>query len=397
MALNVEEIVNQLAGRSSETELFVLLLFAKRIREIGESGKPLTRKQKEEDLLEIKRVLDKHNILQKTDVKRLYEAVMNEAYQNSKVNFDYRSIMFLPFVKNKPLVERLTKFKEQVNTMEVFKTQAFMLRDPRNRKKLIPNPVAEAYNKVVNEAAEQVTKGIGDYQSAIRRTVKDLADNGMRTVWYEPESGRTYTQRVEAAVKRNILDNIRDINQETQDELGRQYGADGKEITVHEHSAPDHEPIQGHQFSNEEYEKLQNEQDFKDYKGIKFKAIKRRIGMWNCRHFTFSIILGLNKPNFTDKELEENIKRNHEGYTDPDGNHRTLYECSQEQRRLERLIRNNKMAQVVAKEAGDTELAREYQADINKYTDEYNEFSGNCGLPKHPENMRVSGYRKMKI
>lgn len=395
--LNVEEIATQIAGHSGEAELFVLLLLARRLKQIGETGEPLTKLEKDKDLLNIKKTLSKYNILQKADINRLYEKVMEEAYNGAKINFDYRSLPFIPFKENKPVQTILNTFKQQTLDMEPFKTQAFMLRDPRDRTKLIPNPVSEAYNKVVNEAADQVANGLGDYQSAIRNTIKDLADNGMRAVWYESEKGNTYTQRAEPAVKRNILDNIRDINQQTQDELGKQYGADGKEITVHEHSAPDHEPIQGHQFSNEEFEKMQNEQAFEDYKGKKYSAIKRGIGKLNCRHFAFSVILGFNDPVYTDEQLKENIKRNEEGYTDEDGKKRSLYECSQEQRRLERIIVTAKHGQMVAKEAGDIELARTYQARVDEYIKRYTDFSEKCKLPTHLDNVYVPGYRRIKI
>ena len=272
-----------------------------------------------------------------------------------------------------------------------------MIRNPKDRTELIPTEASEAYNEVINEAADQVTAGVGDYQSAIRKTIKTLSDEGMKTVQYDPESGRTFTQSTDVAVKRNILDNVRDINQKVQDELGDEYGADGKEITVHEHSAPDHEPVQGHQFTNEEYEKLQNSEPFEDYKGNKFAAIKRHIGQYNCRHFTYSIILGINKPNFSEEELQENIERNQKGYTDKSGKHRTLYECTQVQRKYEREIRKAKQGQIIAREAGDIELAREYQAEINEKMEEYLEFSEACGLPPHKENMAVPGYRKIKI
>lgn len=395
--INVEEIAAQIAGHSGEAELYVLLLLARRLKQIGETGQPLSQAEKDKDLKEIKKILSRNGILQRADINRLYEQVTMEAYNGAKINFDYRDLPFIPFKENKPVQTILNGFKQATNDLEVFKTQAFMLRDPKDRTKLIPNSVSDAYNKVVNDAAEQVTNGLGDYQSAIRKTIKDLSDNGMRTVWYEPESGKTYTQRVESAVKRNILDNVRDINQQTQNELGKQYGADGKEITVHEHSAPDHEPIQGHQFSNEEFDKMQSEQPFEDYKGKKYAAIKRGIGKLNCYHFAFSIILGLNKPTYTDEQLEENIKRNHEGYTDENGKERTKYECTQEQRRLERQIRKNKQGQVVAKEAGDIELARTYQAKVNICMEKYINFSEKCDLPLHPENYSVPGYRKIKI
>lgn len=388
---------DEIAERSRDLELFVLLLFADRINQIGRTKKPLTQLEKELDLDKIAKKVHLYEILQKADINRLLEQVIRDAYSDAKIYYDHRQMKYLLFEENKPLKSILEEFKRNVLNDDRFRTQAFMIRNPKNRKELIATPLSEAYNKVINEAANQATNGVGDYQSAIRRTVKDLTDNGMKTVEYDTESGEPYVQRTEAAVKRNILDNIRDINQKTQDELGKQYGADGKEITVHEHSAPDHEPVQGRQFTNEEYEKLQNAEPFEDYNGRKYKPIQRAIGTLNCRHFTYSVILGVNKPNFTEEELDESIKRNQEGYTDPSGKHRTLYECTQEQRRLERLIRRAKEGQVVARQSGDIELARNYQYQVNKYTEQYKQFSSACGLPTHSENTRISGYQKIKI
>lgn len=393
----LEEKADQIAERSRTLELFVLFLIAGRLREIGETGKPLSLKVRQEDLKKIADQIHLTDVLTKADTNRLLESVAKDVYKDSKIFFDATNTEYLSFAENQPLQEIIEEFKRGVLKDNRFVTQAFMLRNPKNRTQLVPTPVSEAYNEVINVASEQITEGIGDYQSAIRKIVKTLTDNGMKTVEYEPESGKKFSQSTDAAVKRNILDNIRDISQQTSDEIGKQYGSDGKELSVHEHSAPDHEPLQGHQFTNEEYEKMQTQQDFEDYKGRKFKAIQRRIGIWNCRHFAFSILLGIKKPNFTDEELQANIDRNHEGYTDKNGKHRTLYECSQVQRKYEREIRSAKRGQIIAREAGDIELAREYQMEINIKMAEYLEFSEACGLQPHPENMSIPGYRKIKV
>ena len=54
-------------------------------------------------------------------------------------------------------------------------------------------------------------------------------------------------------------------------------GSDGKEISVHNLSAPDHEPIQGHQFTNEEVDNMQTGKPFSDVDGISFAPIDRPI------------------------------------------------------------------------------------------------------------------------
>lgn len=267
-----------------------------------------------------------------------------------------------------------------------------MLRDLKNPKKLVPTPAAKAYQTVVDEAIQAVQTGVVDYNTAMRRTLDQLSQSGLRVV-YQGEDGKMRTQRMDTAVRRNLLDGVRAINQGVQDEVGKQFGADGKEITVHAYSAPDHEPIQGHQFSNEEYDKLQHEHSFKDAKGRRFAPIRRAIGVWNCRHFTYSIILGHSKPLYTDEQLEQFKKDNAKGYTLPNGRHLTMYQCTQYQRQLETKIRYAKEGKIAADYAGDSAKGAEYVAKVSKLTKDYHKFSQNCGLKPKLDRIQVKGYK----
>ena len=268
-----------------------------------------------------------------------------------------------------------------------------MIRDLKNPKVLKPTSVSEAYQSAVDEAIQAVQSGVTDYGSAMRRTLKQLNESGLRYANYRPESGGMYTQRLDSALKRNILDGVRAINQGVQDEVGRQIGADGKELSVHAMSAPDHEPVQGHQFTNEEYDKLQSSLPFQDVQGRQFAAIERHIGQYNCHHFAWSIIIGVNKPNYTDEQLEKMKELNNEGYTLPNGKHMTLYECSQRMREYETKIRKAKEGAVMAKEAGDTELTKEYSAKASQLTKEYKAFAKECGLKPNMSNCSVPNYK----
>ena len=116
-------------------------------------------------------------------------------------------------------------------------------------------------------------------------------------------------------------------------------GTDGKELSAHVNCALDHEPFQGHQFTNKEFNKLQNNEDFQDILGNKFTGVKRIIGQFNCRHIAKSIFIGFSKPKYTPEQLRKFIDNNHAGYTFSDGKHITMYECTQMQRRMETRIR----------------------------------------------------------
>lgn len=396
----IEKLVKPIIDRQEAISNYVIQLIAKRIKEIGEL--------KPSDIYKLQRLLamgaDVQKInaelasltqLQVTDIKRIIREVAIDGYAMAKPFYDYRRKAFIPFSQNENLVRILKSVQNQTadTYVNMSKSTAFMIRDLKNPKVLKPTSVSAAYQSVVDEAIQAVQSGVTDYGSAMRRTLKQLNESGLRYANYRPESGGMYTQRLDSALKRNILDGVRAINQGVQDEVGRQIGADGKELSVHAMSAPDHEPVQGHQFTNEEYDKLQSSLPFQDVQGRQFAAIERHIGQYNCHHFAWSIIIGVNKPNYTDEQLEKLKERNNEGYTLPNGKHMTLYECSQRMREYETKIRKAKEGAVMAKEAGDTELAKEYSAKASQLTKEYKAFAKECGLKPNMGNCFVPNYK----
>lgn len=396
----IENLIKPIIDRQDAINNYVIHKIAKRVKEIGKllpsDVYKLERVLKSgADVKEINKEIARLTSLNVVDLKKVIQAVAQSAYIDAKPYYDYRMKAFIPFAENEPL-QRVVKAIEKQTVGEyvnLSKAQAFMIRDLKNPKKLIPTPLAKAYYSVIDEAVQASQQGTVDYNTAMRRTLKQLVDSGIRNVVYEPESGRKYSQRLDTAVRRNLYDGIRAINQGVQDETGRQYGADGKEITVHAMSAPDHEPIQGHQFTNAQWENLQNAKSFEDLNGRKFEAIDRAIGTLNCRHFAYSIICGISKPNFTQKQLDKFIADNAKGYTTKDGKHFTMYECTQEQRKMETQIRRYKEQQMAFEESGDTVGADEARAKVVEWTKKYKAFSEDCGLSAKREKAAVRQYR----
>ena len=397
----LEELLQPILDRQSAINTYVINKIAARIKEVGgllpSDLYKLERLMKSgADVREINAEIARLTGLNVQSIKALIRTVALDSYIDAKPFYDYRHKAFIPFAKNEPLQKVIKAIEKQTlgAYVNLSQSRAFMLRDPKNRQVLIPTPISKAYYTVVDEAIQAAQSGVIDYNTAMRKTLQELSDSGLRTVEYDPESGKKYSQSLEAAVKRNLLDGIRQLNQAVQDEVGKQYGADGKEITVHEMSAPDHEPIQGHQFTNEEYDKLQSGEAFEDVNGVQFEGIERAIGEYNCRHFTYSIIIGVNKPNFTQEQLDANIARNQKGYTDSSGKHRTLYECTQEQRRMERGIRKAKQTIVTGRASGDADMVAKGKASLSQRQKEYTAFSRACGLTKKPLNVKVQGYTR---
>ena len=238
----------------------------------------------------------------------------------------------------------------------------------------VSRPLTEAYQQACDFAFQKVATGAQDYNSAIRQATKGLAEKGIVSIDYE--SGRSTS--MEAAVRRNVMGAMgtmqEQISQQNHDDLG----CDGWEISAHGASAPDHEPIQGKQYSDAAYQRLNN-------------SLIRRIGTLNCGHAAFPIILGVNEPQYSDAELEQFRQENEKGI-DYEGKHYTMYEATQRQRKLERAIRGRKNRILIDQFTGDTEQLAVDQTRLVILNDEYARFSKAAGLKSQRERMNVAGF-----
>ena len=235
-------------------------------------------------------------------------------------------------------------------------------------------PLTQAYEQGCDFAFQKVASGAQDYNSAIREATRELAAKGIRTINYE--SG-VHTS-LEAAVRRNIMGGLgimqEKISQQNHDDLG----CDGWEISAHAASAPDHEPIQGRQYSDAEYTALNN-------------SLVRRIGTLNCGHAAFPIVLGVNSPQYSPLELEQ-LRRENEKGIDYEGKHYTMYEATQRQRKLERAIRYRKRRILIDEAAGDKEQLAIDQTKLVRLNDEYARFTKAAKLRSQRERANIPGF-----
>ena len=239
--------------------------------------------------------------------------------------------------------------------------------------------LSDGYKNAVDVAVQTVQSGISDYNSAIRRAMKAAAKEGLRVQY--PNSG--ISRRLDSAIRMNVLDGVRAINQDIMRQVGKEFGADGVEISAHALCAEDHIPYQGHQYSNKDFDHLQN------------TTLDRPIGMWNCRHTWHPILMGISPPRYTDAELAE-YKRNSRERIEIDGITKSRYEWTQEQRRIETAIRYQKDIAVAARASGDMVARRECAYMIRELDKYYQKISNEAGLIIRLDKMRVPGFAAVK-
>lgn len=394
----IDNLVEPIVTRQEDINIYVLQKIAKKVRDIGTITASDINRMKilieyGADIREMNSELARLANLQIRDIKDTIKTVAIKTNLDAKPLYDYRHKSFIPYEKNKNLQDTVKIIGDRTagtyKDLSHSKATGFLIRDQKHPGLLKFQSIGDTYKSVIDEAIQASASGVIDYRTAMRRTLKQLADSGVRRLSWD--SG--YTQRLDTAVRRNILEGVRAIQQATEDLIGEEIGADGKELSVHINCALDHEPFQGHQLRNEEWDKLQNSEDFEDVNGQQFVGVERVIGMWNCRHIARSIIVGVTEPMYTPEKLQKFIEDNHRGYTLPNGKHITLYECTQMQRQMETKIRYAKEEQMTFEEAGDLERARLARQKVIRYQQEYRKFSKDCNLPTHKDRMSVPGYK----
>lgn len=392
----IDKLIQPFMKRQEAINLYVIKKIAERIQLIGrlmpsDVQKLETIYQMGADVREINTEIAKRTRRTETEIKNFIKEIAEEIYLDAKPYYDYRQKPFIPISENKRLQQTIKAVaKDTANSFKnLSKAQAFMLRNPLNRKEFIPTSISETYQRTVDFAVQAAQQGTIDYNTAIRKTMEELTESGLRVVEYETEKGKFHSQRLDTAVKRNVLSGIRMVNAKVQEVIGEEVGADGIEISVHMFPAPDHAPIQGHQFTNEEYNKMQSSEPFVDVEKQHFDAIERHITELNCRHYPFAIIIGVMPPNYTKEELQEILKNNETGVTFDNGKKLTMYQCTQKQRDFELKIRKAKEKQLVAKTLKDDVLLEKYNAEVSELKKQYKAFSEKCELPLYWERTNI--------
>ena len=325
------------------------------------------------------------------NVREIYQILKQVAIENqefAKPFYKARNIDFIPYEKNLLLQEEVRAIAKVTadRYRNIMNSTAYVLDD-----KLVP--INKIYTEVVDKAVLSVSQGKESYQVTMRKAMDELTKAGMRIRVDkngEPTGTRVVdykksglSRRADTAIRMNTLEGIRTVSNELQRQFGEEYGADGIEISVHDHPAPDHEDIQGHQYTNEEFEKLNGN-------------LERPISTLNCYHYVFSIVMGVSKPQYTQEQLDKIKEDNHKGF-EFEGKHYTLYEGTQLQRRIETKVRQLKDKQIISREMGDTEAVGNCQRQITQLTHKYNELSKISGLKAKMKRMTVSGYRRVKV
>lgn len=120
-------------------------------------------------------------------------------------------------------------------------------REMKNLTKTIAFASQQKYVEAMDELYKQVASGSFDYQSAMKKTINKLAQNGITL----ESKGRNY--KLESAVKSNLMTSLTQTANGISKEVGKEIGANCVKIGSSMKCRPSHYPINGVTMSLKEF------------------------------------------------------------------------------------------------------------------------------------------------
>lgn len=241
----INAVTSILTDRIEETNTIILEQIGNSIKQIGTLTP--TKAQQLAQILKyggnydkIAQALAQLTELNINDIYVIFENVAKQNQLFAKQFYDYKSVKFIPYEQNIALQNQVKAIATiTANTyMNMSRTLAYTTKDTYGN--IIYTDVSKTYQNAIDRAILNVGQGKDTFQNQMYSTLKELGQSGLKTVDYV--SGRA--MRLDSAIRMNMQGGLRDMSNELQQQFGKEFGADGVEISVHSNPAVDHSDVQ---------------------------------------------------------------------------------------------------------------------------------------------------------
>lgn len=386
-----DEMINRLgqtlAGKYDDINRDVLRIIAKRLRTIGtinsaDAAALARMRDIGGDVNKITYALARLTEISVADISDIFAEVAAGNLLFSKRFYSAQNAPFIPYRQNIAM-QRIVAAQSAITAGNMVNlSRSTVMLGATDRHSLFM-PISAAYQSIVDSAIRAAQSGLSSYTAELQKIVRRMAYSGVNVVQYSSGAKR----RIDSAMRMNLVDGIRAVNEAVDAQIAQEIGADGVELSAHTTCAPDHLPMQGRQFSNEQFVNLQNAMASIDVNGHQYDPVKRAIGVWNCRHYAFPIVIDVSKPVHSDADLAEIKRRNEEKLT-IDGKEYTPYEASQIMRQIETAIRTAKNEAAMYDELGDKAAEAAARKKATDLTVKYKAIADAAGMRMKPARIR---------
>lgn len=303
----------------------------------------------------------------------IYDTVIEKDYTRVKEIYEQVNANFTPYEDNEQMQTWakaiLSQTKHEIQN--ITRSMGFAL-DYGGKK--VFTPFSEYYQKYLDRACMDIVTGAFDYNTVLRRVVKEMTASGIRTVNYA--SG--YGNRVPVAVRRAVMTGAHQLAAQINEQVAKDLGTDTYEVTWHAGHRPSHW-WGGNVYTKQELISICRLGDVDGLCGA------------NCKHSYFAFVEGVSVRTYTpeqlrDMEANEQITRSYQGKS------YNAYEAQQRQRVLETRMRKQRSDIDLLKKGKASQL--DIQAAQAKYLNtlrEYQGFSKKMELPEQMQRVYMDG------
>lgn len=324
---------------------------------------------------EIKKTIKDTLGLSTKEINHLYKDIIRKGYERDSDLYKYKGRTQIPFAENHELQQLIGSVSNQTNGELKNITQSLGFAQRGADGKLTFTPVADYYQKTLDSAMLDISSGAFDYNTVLKRTVKEMTNSGLRTVDYETG----HSNRVDVAARRAVMTGMSQLTAKVNNSNAEQLGTDTFEVTAHGGARPEHQEWQGKWYTKDELESICGLGEVTGLCGA------------NCYHDYYPVVPGISKPTYTPEEIEEFNRKENEP-VEYNGKTYTKYEATQRQRKLETTMRAQRQEIRLLKEGGASE--DDLIAARSRYrgtSAEYARFSKAMDLPQQRERVTVDG------
>ena len=322
---------------------------------------------------EIKRLTEKTQ----EQIWQMYEDVIDWEYVRNKGIYEQINGHFIPYEDNEQLQQWVYAIYEQTNNeiKNITRSMGFAL---NYAGRVVFTPFSEYYQKYLDRACMDVVTGVFDYNTVLRRVVKELTASGIRTVDYA--SG--CSNRVTVAGRRAVMTGVNQLSAKINEKVAKDLGTDTFEVTWHAGARPTHW-WGGMVFTKKELENI-----------CGLGSVDGLCGA-NCRHNYMAFVPGVSVRTYTDEQLAEMNHQERQTKEWKDKKY-TTYEATQKQRKMETSMRaQRERIKLLQDGKADKDTIMLEKAKYQGQLNEYAKFCKKMGLPQERERIYLDGFGKV--
>ena len=303
----------------------------------------------------------------------IYDTVIEKDYTRTKEIYEQVNAHFTPYEDNEQMQTWakaiLSQTKHEIQN--ITRSMGFAL-DYGGKK--VFTPFSEYYQKYLDRACMDIVTGAFDYNTVLRRVVKEMTASGIRTVNYA--SG--YGNRAPVAVRRAVMTGVHQLAAQINEQVAKDLGTDTYEVTWHAGHRPSHW-WGGNVYTKQELISI-----------CRLGEVDGLCGA-NCKHSYFAFVDGVSVRTYTSEQLRE-MEANEQVARSYQGKSYNAYEAQQRQRTLETRMRKQRSDIDLLKKGKASQL--DLQAAQAKYLNtlrEYQGFSKKMELPEQMQRVYMDG------